>query len=81
MRDGKFDGMKDHHMKNDDQAAAAAASRRGFLKFMGYGAVGGGSVTLTSAAASGGTEGTPPKSGDGYSETEHVKTYYQLARF
>ena len=55
------------------------SDRRSFLKLAGAGAVASGAVL----AASGGTAEAREESGkEGhYRETEHVKTFYKLARF
>ncbi len=54
--------------------------RRGFLKFAGAGAVGSAAV-LTSATVTEASEQQPDAVDGGYRESEHVKTYYKLARF
>ncbi len=55
--------------------------RRTFMKKagLGVGAVGAVALSKSSAAAVPGTGAKPGKSG--YRETEHVKKYYELARF
>ena len=66
--------------KTTKERAAPATDRRGFLKFLGTGAV-------TGAAAAGavvtGAEAAPKEADKDtlYRETEHVKTYYDLAKF
>ena len=54
-------------------------ARRDFLKLAGLTAVTGGALTASgkSAAAS----EIPVEGATGYRETDHVKTYYKLARF
>lgn len=52
--------------------------RRGFLKFAG--AVGSAAV-VTSATVTEASEQQPDAVDGGYRESEHVKTYYKLARF
>ena len=54
--------------------------RRGFLKFAGIGTVGGG-VALVSSRQVVADEATVEGTAGGYSETEHVKTFYNTARF
>lgn len=68
-------------VKSGKASAGKAAGRRDFLKLMGLGGV------ATAAAAAGGSA-QPAKAVDaegrvkaGYRETEHVKTFYRLARF
>ena len=60
-----------------------SVKRRAFMKKagIGVGAVGAVAVGLskTSAAAAPGTGAKPGKSG--YRETEHIKKYYETARF
>jgi hypothetical protein len=56
-----------------------AAGRRDFLKLAGVSAVTG---TAAIAAGSATAEAAAPVEGAaGYRETDHVKTYYKLARF
>ena len=66
-----------------EQKDIKSVKRRAFMKKagIGVGAVGAVAVGLskTSAAAAPGTGATPGKSG--YRETEHVKKYYETARF
>ncbi|MBL4758343.1 MAG: twin-arginine translocation signal domain-containing protein [Rhizobiales bacterium] len=53
--------------------------RRGFLKLAGLGTVAGGAALVVgdkTAEAAGSTSTTA-----GYRETDHVKRYYELARF
>lgn len=64
-------------MKDTDNKVTA--DRRSFLKLIGAGAVTGGAVISASAAASA-SEGDKDRSGS-YRETQHIKTYYDLARF
>ncbi len=49
-----------------------------FRKAVGAGAAGAAAVALSATGAKA-TE--TPEQGKGYQETEHVKTYYRLARF
>ncbi len=57
----------------------SGADRRGFLKLAGLGALSGGALLASgSSGASAREEGTQQGL---YRETEHVKTYYELARF
>jgi hypothetical protein len=54
--------------------------RRSFLKLGGLGAVAAGvSGTATRVAAA--AAPAEPAAAEGYRETEHVKKYYELARF
>jgi len=67
-------------MTQDKKKTGAAANRRGFLKMVGIGAVGGGVAAVTAVAATDEAE-AKTQADDGYRETTHVKTYYDLARF
>ena len=53
--------------------------RRDFLKLAGTTAAGGGAVLALSKGEAQASESTEATSG--YRETDHVKTYYKLARF
>ena len=55
-------------------------SRRGFLKFAGLGTVAGGAALVTGAATETAEAAVTPK-GSGYQESDHVKTFYDTARF
>ena len=55
------------------------ADRRSFLKLVGAGAVTGG--TALGATAASASQAAGDEKGGSYRETEHVKTYYDLARF
>lgn len=56
------------------------ADRRSVLKLLGVGSVGTVAVAVSGACAAGAEETKPAEAG-GYRETEHVKTYYDRARF
>jgi len=58
----------------------ANADRRGFLKLAGVGAVTGG-VALVSGKNVAEASTTADDTGRLYKETDHIKTYYELARF
>lgn len=58
----------------------AVADRRNFLKLAGAGTVAGGVALVAGKETV--KAGTDAKPKDGlYSETDHVRTYYELARF
>ena len=58
----------------------AVADRRSFLKLAGAGAVASGAALVTGKKSA--EAGTAAKDKDRlYAETDHVKTYYDLARF
>ncbi len=52
--------------------------RRDFLKLSALGAAAAGTVMAAGSAAA---EDAKPVSGSGYRETDHVKTFYETARF
>jgi len=58
----------------------ATADRRSFLKLAGAGAVTGGAVLVGGKGAAEASS-TADDSGRLYKETDHIKTYYELARF
>ncbi len=64
--------------KRDEQQPQS--DRRGFLK-LGLGSVAGGAALAAGGLASGTAQAAPVKSKGGYAETEHVKSYYETARF
>lgn len=58
----------------------ANADRRNFLKLAGIGAVAGGAALVSGkGVAEAGT--TADEKGRSYKQTDHIKTYYDLARF
>lgn len=66
-------------MKQSGQKSASLADRRSFLKLAGAGAVTGGAAVTTAAVVA-----APSQAADNdslYRETEHIKRYYDLARF
>ncbi len=56
------------------------SNRRDFLKLAGLGTVAGGTA-LVSGVKPAEAAGLRADGSQGYRETEHVKTYYKLARF
>jgi len=62
-----------------EKLKVSGETRRGFLKLAGLAATSGAAV----AAAGGTAEAAEalPEDAAGYRETDHVKTYYELARF
>ena len=56
------------------------AERRSFLKLAGVSAVAGG-VALVSGGKSAEASTTADETGRLYKQTDHIKTYYDLARF
>lgn len=57
---------------------AIEADRRSFLKLAGLGAVASGAALVTGEAEA---VEADKATGSGYRETEHVKTFYDTARF
>ena len=62
------------------KAEEAKTDRRGFLKIAGLGTVTGGAALVVGNPADAATLEADAKGG-GYSETDHVKTFYKTARF
>lgn len=56
------------------------ADRRSVLKLLGIGAAGSGAALATGATVAVAAQ-PDDKTGSHYRETEHVKTYYRLAKF
>jgi anaerobic selenocysteine-containing dehydrogenase len=54
-------------------------SRRDFLKLAGVGSLAGAAAAVSAEPAK--ADGADQDGGEGYRETKHVKTYYDLARF
>ena len=59
---------------------ATSIDRRDFFRKVGLGA-GAAAVGVASSTAQAATPEKEPTKRAGYRETEHVKTYYELARF
>jgi hypothetical protein len=59
----------------------ALRDRRSFLKLAGASVVGGGAAAMTAVAPAAAETDAEPKPGQLYRETEHVKRYYELAKF
>ncbi|MGB0683671.1 MAG: ubiquinol-cytochrome c reductase iron-sulfur subunit N-terminal domain-containing protein [Magnetovibrionaceae bacterium] len=65
-----------------DKQDSRSLSRRDFLKNTTIGAsAAGAAVALTATSAQAATPAAGSADAAGYSETEHVRTYYDLARF
>ncbi|MBC6405296.1 MAG: formate dehydrogenase [Rhodospirillales bacterium] len=65
-------------LENDDSKRQSA--RRGFLK-LGIGSVAGGAALVAGGLASAPAQAAKPAPKGGYAETDHVKAYYDSARF
>lgn len=65
-------------MKQDK--AKANTDRRSFLKLAGAGVVGTGAVAASSVVPAE-AEPVKPAESNGYRETEHVRRFYELAKF
>lgn len=66
-------------MHKDDKPTLR--DRRSFLKLAGASVVGGGAAAVTAAGPAAAETEAEPKPGQLYRETEHVKRYYELAKF
>lgn len=55
------------------------AARRDFFKKAGFGA--GAAAVAVTASKAGAVEATSPEKKSGYAETDHVRKFYELARF
>lgn len=62
-----------------DKDEKAGTARRGFLKLAGLGTAGGAAAALSSGTVL--ADEPEPEAGSRYTETEHVRLYYELARF
>ena len=62
-----------------DRDEKSVEDRRDFLKLATYGTVLGGAAIAAGGVAQ--AASAPIEDGRGYRETDHVKTYYKLARF
>ncbi len=62
-----------------DDKSKTKESRRDFLKLAGVGTLAAGAAAVAGDAAE--AAEVAAETGDGYRETKHVKTYYDLARF
>jgi hypothetical protein len=79
----KTDKQTRRKAKTASKAASqnAQLDRRSFMRLAGLGAgVAGASIGLGASEASASEAPTPGEHG-GYRETEHVQTYYRMARF
>jgi hypothetical protein len=66
------------HMAENDRKDL---DRRSFMKLAGLGAGAAGATIGLGAAEAGASEAKAKPEHAGYRETEHVKTYYRMARF
>lgn len=55
-------------------------ARRDFFKKAGFGA-GAAAIAVTASKAGAVEAGSSPAKGSGYTETDHVRKYYELSRF
>lgn len=63
-----------------DRDGKSVEDRRDFLKLATYGTVLGGAAVAVAGGTAKATS-APSDEGRGYRETDHVRTYYKLARF
>ena len=61
-----------------EKKTVVETDRRDFLKLAGLGTVAGGAALVSGTESS---EAAVSENDAGYRETEHVKTYYETARF
>jgi len=64
----------------NENGMAKSAKRREFLKLIGLGGLAG-AASVVAVKPADATATAKTATGQGYRETEHVKTYYKLARF
>lgn len=64
-------------MDKEKTATSVREGRRDFLKLAVAGTAGAAAATVAAKPA----EAAEPVTGSGYSETEHVRTYYRSCRF
>lgn len=62
----------------DRKKVREGTDRRGFLKLAGLGGIAGGAAMVAGGEAEAAEKQT---SGRGYRETDHVRKYYELAKF
>ncbi len=65
--------------RNHKKEQLKKADRRNFLKTAGIGSVVGGAAIVMGTPAQ--AAKSSPKNGAGYTETEHVQTYYKSTKF
>ncbi len=71
--------MPDHQKTPDTRKAKAAVSRRGFLTAVGAGS-GAAAVMAVAGPASASEPDAASANAGGYSETDHVRAYYDAIR-
>jgi len=64
-----------------DDMTSKTADRRSFLKLAGASVVGGGAAAVATVAGASPADSETLETGGLYKETEHVSTYYKLAKF
>ncbi|MGD9786011.1 MAG: twin-arginine translocation signal domain-containing protein [Hyphomicrobiaceae bacterium] len=68
-------------MRQSDEKKSPASDRRSFLKLAGAGVVTTGAALVASSEATKAEAAAPADAAGGYRETDHVRRYYELARF
>lgn len=66
--------------EKQSQKNPARADRRSFIKLAGAGVVGGGAALASVVTGAEASSAAPADQGQ-YRETDHVKRYYELAKF
>ena len=67
--------------KTDQETGQATVARRDFLKTLGLASGAAAAVAATNATVASASEPRDSKKGSGYQETDHVRAYYDRARF
>lgn len=67
--------------KSDRKDTTNAIDRRGFLRTVGVGAGAAGVAAVVGGSAAPTTAKAAAPASSGYRETEHVRRFYELARF
>lgn len=67
-------------MKKNDKTSAGT-DRRGFLKLAGAGVAGSGAAIASAVVPAEAASKPADTNGGGYRETDHVRRYYELAKF
>lgn len=77
---GAMGAMEEEKMKQSEKKAAEA-DRRSFLKLAGAGVVGSGAALAATVAPAAAASTEPAADAGSYRESDHVKRYYELAKF
>jgi hypothetical protein len=80
MESGNRDDRRSFMKASDRKSKDPVADRRNFLKLAGA-VTGAAAAAVAGTAAQAATDARPQGEDGGYRETDHVKRYYDLARF